>query len=337
VPARRSGLAAEAEGIVIDAVYTWVDGSDPAWQARQHNALARAVSESQLHHPSSTDASRFKNRDELRYSLRSIERYAPFFRRVFLVTDHQVPDWLTRDHAELRVVFHEEIFPDPAHLPTFNSHAIEAHLHRIPGLSERFVYFNDDVFLAKPCSERDFFDEQGRCVVYLDQRGVVWNEADRGYGRPVSSAARNNSRLLEKTFGFRIEKRVDHTPHALRRSILEEIWERWPDELEATSSHCFRHSEDLSLTSSLAQFYGLCTGRAVSVSEVQLSYIKVKRRSRAWLRQAARLLRQELRPRERRKFLSINDAGELSESWIVDWVISLFLRARYPRKSRFER
>ncbi|XP_037073450.1 N-acetylglucosamine-1-phosphotransferase subunits alpha/beta-like [Pollicipes pollicipes] len=101
--------------------------------------------------------SRFADSQELRYSLRSLERFAPWVRRVYLVTNGQIPDWLALDSARLTLVTHEEIFPDASHLPTFSSPAIEAHLHRITGLSERFLYFNDDVLLGRPVWPEDFY------------------------------------------------------------------------------------------------------------------------------------------------------------------------------------
>ena len=114
--------------------------------------------------------SRFADSQELRYSLRSLERYAPWVRRVFLVTNGQIPDWLALDGQRLTLVTHEDIFPDPSHLPTFSSPAIEAHLHRIPGLSEHFLYFNDDVLLGQPVWPEDFFAPGGGYNVFLAWR-----------------------------------------------------------------------------------------------------------------------------------------------------------------------
>lgn len=278
---------------------------------------------------------RFTSRDELRYSLRSLERYAPFVRRVHLVTDGQRPAWLDVDHPDLEWVRHEDVFPDRSHLPTFSSRAIESHLHRIPGLSERFLYFNDDVLLARPVTARDFFDEEGRPLVYLDERRVVWDPEDPRYPLPVNSAARNGSRLLEREFGYRIERRVDHVPYALRRSLLEELWKRFPEALEAVSAQPFRHPDTVSPTFSLAPHWALCAGRAVAVTEPHSVYLKVKRyRTRKLLRQ---LLRQLFGLDERRRFVSINDAGELDDGWYTHAAIAAFFRIRYPRRSRFER
>lgn len=139
----------------IDAVYTWVNGSDPAWRAEyaafawQEGRVAKVAEHSEF--------KRYRDSDELRYSLRSLERYAPWIRHVFIVTNGQVPAWLDRSNPRVSVVAHAQIFPDPSVLPTFSSPAIEAHIHRIPGLARRFLYFNDDVFLGAPVAPDDFF------------------------------------------------------------------------------------------------------------------------------------------------------------------------------------
>lgn len=320
----------------IDAVYTWVDGADPAWQQKKRAALeALGVETKRLHHSAFSEA-RYASRDELRYSLRSLDRFAPFIRNIYLVTDRQTPPWLDVEHPKLRLVSHEELFPDSSHLPTFSSRAIECHLHRIRGLSERFLYFNDDVLLARSTTPADFFDEQGRSLVYLDRRPVVWDETSPYYDRPANTAARNGSRLLEAAFGYRITHRLDHVPYALRRSVLEELWERFPDELERLSAHRFRHPDTVTLTYSLAPHYAICSGRARSVEERHSTYVKVKRRPfSSWLL-SFELLWTAMRRRGGRKFLSINDAGELDDGWLTRAAIALFLRLSYPGQSRFE-
>ncbi len=320
----------------IDAVYTWVDGSDPAWRERKRAALAALGDEGARLHESATSDVRYKSRDELRYSLRSLERFAPFVRKVYLVSAGQVPDWLRVDHPDLELVFHEDLFPDASHLPTFCSRAIECHLHRIPGLSERFLYFNDDVMLARPVKPADFFDDRGRCRVYLGRK-VVWDPTSPSYDVPVNTAARNSSRLLEAAFGYRIDRRPDHVPYALRKSVLEEVWKRFPDELDALSAQPFRHPDTVTLTYSLAPHYGIFTGTAVAVTEPHSSYIKVKKRRGSALLVIGQLLWQLLKRSGRSRFLSINDSGELDDGWLTEAAIALFFRISYPRRSRFER
>ncbi|XP_060770275.1 N-acetylglucosamine-1-phosphotransferase subunits alpha/beta isoform X2 [Neoarius graeffei] len=112
-------------------------------------------------------ASRFEDNEELRYSLRSVERHAPWVRHVFIVTNGQIPSWLNLDNPRVTVVTHEEIFQNQSHLPTFSSPAIETHIHRIPGLSQKFIYLNDDVLFGKDVWPDDFYSHSKGQKVYL--------------------------------------------------------------------------------------------------------------------------------------------------------------------------
>ena len=111
--------------------------------------------------------SRFRDKDELRFSLRSLWKFAPWVRHVYVVTNGQVPGWLALDRPRLSVVTHEEIYPNRSHLPTLSSPSIETHLHRIAGLSEHFLYFNDDMLLADRVVPSDFVTPSRAVKVYL--------------------------------------------------------------------------------------------------------------------------------------------------------------------------
>uniref|UniRef100_A0A674NEJ3 N-acetylglucosamine-1-phosphotransferase subunits alpha/beta n=1 Tax=Takifugu rubripes TaxID=31033 RepID=A0A674NEJ3_TAKRU len=112
-------------------------------------------------------ASRFEDNEELRYSLRSVERHAPWVRHIFIVTNGQIPSWLNLDNPRVTVITHQDIFQNQSHLPTFSSPAIETHIHRIPGLSQKFVYLNDDVMFGKDVWPDDFFTHSKGQKVYL--------------------------------------------------------------------------------------------------------------------------------------------------------------------------
>ncbi|KAK3558254.1 hypothetical protein QTP86_013948 [Hemibagrus guttatus] len=112
-------------------------------------------------------ASRFEDNEELRYSLRSVERHAPWVRHIFIVTNGQIPSWLNLDNPRVTVVTHEDIFQNQSHLPTFSSPAIETHIHRIPGLSQKFIYLNDDVLFGKDVWPDDFYSHSKGQKVYL--------------------------------------------------------------------------------------------------------------------------------------------------------------------------
>ena len=102
-----------------------------------------------------TSKSRFQDFNQLLFSLRSLETYAPWIRNVFIVTNGQKPDWLNLTTAT--VISHDQIFEKKEDLPTFNSRAIESHLHQIPGLSENFLYFNDDWAFTNHICPSDFW------------------------------------------------------------------------------------------------------------------------------------------------------------------------------------
>lgn len=181
----------------IDVVYTWVNGSDPLWLAQlsaykrmygleadptadadgsvgafnASNATAEVQGESGSGSESedgagdaAASANRYRDSNELLYSLRSLEKYAPWIRHIHIVTCGQVPSWLDVSHPRISIVTHEEIFPNRSHLPVFSSPAIETHLHRVPGLTQKFIYFNDDVFLASDVWPDDFITSRGQRV-----------------------------------------------------------------------------------------------------------------------------------------------------------------------------
>lgn len=123
----------------IDLVYTWVDGNDPVWQAKKAYWQKQYAPDDEY----AISPARWRDRDELKYSLRSVEQYMPWVNNIYIVTDNQVPAWLNINHPKIKIVDHSEIFPAEA-LPVFNSIAIESRLAYIPDLSEHFIYSNDD-------------------------------------------------------------------------------------------------------------------------------------------------------------------------------------------------
>lgn len=238
----------------VDFVFTWVDDNDPAW-SRDFAEWAGSVDQSSgAAHPS-----RFRSLDELKYSLRSVWLYAGWFSHLYLVTSGQVPEWL-QEHPRLTVVSHSEIMPQSA-LPTFSSHAIEASLHHIPGLAEHFVYMNDDVFLARPLGRDRFFSKDGQ-LKYVESEAMMPVFGDAA-SPAVELAAINNRRAIQGAFGKVVRWRLDHSPHALLKSVMYEAEELFEQQLADTVSRRFRHPEDLSLASGLTQFVAASTGRGV--------------------------------------------------------------------------
>ncbi|XP_070199901.1 N-acetylglucosamine-1-phosphotransferase subunits alpha/beta-like [Littorina saxatilis] len=151
----------EAEAVVQLKNFT-IEGKSPAF------TLAYMVSDlTDLSRDGDVASSRFEDNEELRYSLRSLEMFAPWIRHVFIITNGQIPHWINLDSPRISVVTHQELFPNKSDLPTFSSPAIESHLHRIPGLSDKFLYLNDDVMFGSEVWPDDFFSYATGQKLYL--------------------------------------------------------------------------------------------------------------------------------------------------------------------------
>ncbi len=308
----------------VDIVYTWVDGADPAWNQARERRLAEVAGTALTREASGR--ARFLSRDELKYSMRSVHLFAPWVRRIHLVTAGQVPEWLDTDHPDVTVVDHREILPAGA-LPTFNSHAIESALHRVPDLSEHFVYLNDDVFLARPTRPEAFFSPAGLFASFFSPTTVGLD--DQPEAAPFVKAAWNNRRLLEEAFGVVTTHHLAHTPHPHRVSVLTEIDERFADAITATAHAPFRSETDVSLLSSLAQHYGLLTGTSY-VGEADLAFVNLANSDVDW--QLAQLLDRT------RSFVCLGDHHDhaLRRS-VLDAMLAEWFEAYFPVPAPWER
>lgn len=309
----------------IDAVYTWVDGSDPVWAAARERAAGGSADDEKA---AQTAAARYRDREELRYSLRSLEQYAPWIRSVFLVTAGQVPKWLKTDNPRIKIVDHAEIFADQQALPTFNSHAIESQLHRIDGLAEHFLYFNDDVFLGRLLGPDAFFHGNGLSKFFLSPTAVPLSEIQPDDEFNIM-AAKNNRALINSAFGRTLTHSFLHTPHPLRRSVLAELEERFAAEVSATAAAAFRSPTDLSIASSLHHYYGYLSGKAVP-GRIASGFVNVG------LREQHQKLVRLLASRGQDVFC-INDfhAGDVDAEEQA-MVMAAFLEAYFPVRSTFE-
>ena len=250
----------------IDFVVTWVDGSDPEWLAekQKYEGVARNKDVDK-----DNELERYRDWDLFRYWFRSVEKYAPWVNKVYLVTCGHVPSWINRNHPKLVIVSHRE-FMDEAFLPTFNSNSIELNFHRIPGLSEHFVNFNDDTFLTQPVKPEDFFQNGKPLVcslanplintpenesfnhILFSNLGLAnvynWEEVIEshpekwfyhGYGsRLMYSWQTYQQRFLTGIY-------FTHMPQAFRKSTFEKVWYKFHKHLEETCGHKFRSPIEL--------------------------------------------------------------------------------------------
>lgn len=244
----------------IDFVITWVDGADEEWLT-QKSAYEKVPK-------SSIDDEKYRDWDLLRYWFRGVEKYAPWVRKIHFVTWGHYPSWLNIENPKLHIVKHENFIPNQ-YLPTFSSHAIELNLHRIEGLSEKFVYFNDDTYLIRDVSKNDFFSNALPCgtpvlIPFRTLKGD-WLTA------PLNNIAIINDHFdfhrtirghLTKWFNYRygIYNVVSawmlpyqsfygflefHLPNSYLKSTFEKVWGLEGEVLNETSSHKFRERSDV--------------------------------------------------------------------------------------------
>lgn len=251
----------------IDMVFSWVDGSSSDFQRERAARMAGYVVGDGDDSPA-----RYRQIDELRYALRSVHMYAPWVRRIFIATDSPAPAWLA-DHERVTIVRSEEFFADTSTLPTHNSHAVEAQLHRIPGLAEHFLYSNDDMFFGRPASPELFFSGGGisRFVESSIRIGSGPAHAERS---GHDNGLRVNRALLKERFGHVITHDLEHCAVPMRRSIAAELEREFADDYARTAASRFRAATDVSVTNSLYHYYALATGRAVVTTEPRVRYVQ---------------------------------------------------------------
>lgn len=309
----------------IDVVYTWVDGSDPRWLEKR--ARAEAEENGLEFHPEATLASRFADHEELRYSLRSLEYFAPWVRKVYLVTDDQVPAWLDTTNPRIQVVDHRDIFVDPSNLPTFNSNAIISSLHHIEGLSEQYLFMNDDFFFGRWITPDRFFTPFGHARVSPANNRRPFGPARVEEG-PHLNLSRNIRELLRARFGVTVSRAIKHTPYPQLRSVHERMEEEFAPAYAETLSHRFRHHDDI-VADQLFHYYAQITGSAVRAA-LRYNYFNIKDAA------DARRLRVLQRKRDRDVFC-LNDAPAPGVEPMDDAIVSSFLAQYFPVPSSFER
>jgi len=232
----------------IDLVYLWVDGSDPEWVQKKNAALIKAGQVSKL----AVVANRFENNDELKYSLRSAEQFAPWLNHIYIITDGQRPSWLA-DNPRVSIVDQSEIVPSE-YMPSFNSGAIELFLHKIPGLSEHFLYANDDMFFGAPVTPDFFFDKNGDPIV-IEQAGSWKNSVYLRGGDAIDTRLKKDTlfpRMLANALhaAYKISEKkykltLSHAIEPIRKSYLADIIESNYDYFMETTATTFRNASNI--------------------------------------------------------------------------------------------
>lgn len=329
----------------IDFVITWVNGADPEWKAVKKEFLPAGCQDDR--------EERYRDWELLRYWFRGVCACAPWVRKIFFVTFGHVPNWLLTDHPKLTVVRHEDFIPR-GYLPTFNSHTIEWNLHRIPGLSEQFVYFNDDMFLLGTVRPGDFFrlgrprdllalqpvvanaDNDVMPYIYLNNSMALSRHFKKrenmkkqpgGYFHPGYPPLHFVYNLLELAFPKFTGFYTVHGPSPFLKETFRILWEQEGDLLADTCSHRFRSREDVSQY--LAREWQKLSGTFSPCNAKKLCrYYELGNRNDALYRAVAKRGSQ---------MVCINDANERISYERVKGELKAAFAAAFPKPSAFEK
>lgn len=245
----------------IDIVIIWVDGNDLNWQKEKNKYM-----------PNSNDDFRFiryRDWENLKYIFRGIEKFAPWVNKVHFVSCGQIPEWLNLNNPKLHYVNHKDYIPKE-YLPTFSANPIEVNLHRIEGLAEQFIYFNDDTFITNYVKEEDFFKDGKPCDAaienpivpsgndiidyillndmeilnkYFDKKDIRKKHFFKWYNPKYGLYLAKTISLIQwkKIVGMR----YSHLPSSILKSTMEEIWKKEFEILDETSKNKFRSKYDV--------------------------------------------------------------------------------------------
>ena len=236
----------------IDLVYLWVDGNDPEWIKKKNLYQQNAGIELD---EQAVDSGRFVENDELKYSLRSVEKYASWINKIYIVTDSQVPKWLNINHPKIKVVFHKDFIPKE-NLPLFNSEAIECYLPYIPNLSEHFLYACDDTLFGRYVNKFFFFTPQGKPIIRFKHQVSSRYIPTSMYTRTIL----NMQKIIKKHFAKNIPFAPHHNIDAYLKSKYLECMDYFSKEFKKTMSHKFRTEEDIQRV--IISYYALVKGYA---------------------------------------------------------------------------
>lgn len=261
----------------VDFVLPWVDGSDPAWLSQFDHYT------NGLH--GDKRKSRYRDWANLKYMFRAFEKCTPWVRKIHFVTCGHLPAWLNLEHEKLNIVRHTD-FLASENLPVFSSHPIEINLHRIPGLAEHFVYFNDDTFLLKKVAQKQFFrnglprdilafnaiSDSMIANIKINNIQIIHQHFDKSWvvKKNFSKIFNLRTNFLEivKTLLLMPWPKITgfydpHLPQPFLKSTFNELWETEPEILSKTSASKVRNCSDVNQY--LFRYWHLCKGEFVPI------------------------------------------------------------------------
>ena len=234
----------------IDLVYLWVDGNDPSWikKKAQHDGSLN-LSNKEL-----SSECRYTENDELKYSLRSAEKYAPWINNIYIITDNQTPSWLDTSNPRIKIIDHKDILPERA-LPTFNSTIIELGIANIPSLSEHFIYSNDDTLFNKPTEPSFFFTKEGKVINRFTKKNMMYYKS--GGKSQYTQLMYSSIKKIQNDFGTLYNIKPHHNIDGYSKSTYTECLDKYKDWVNR-SYHCkFRTNKEINKV--IVSLYSIAT------------------------------------------------------------------------------
>lgn len=309
----------------IDFVYLWVDGNDPEWQKKRNAFIGRKDEDS-----SRNCKGRYVDNDELKYSLRSIEKYAPWIRKVFIITDNQIPEWLDTSNPRVKIVDHAEILP-PESRPCFNSSVIEAAIYKIPKLSEHFLYACDDMFLNRPVTPDNFYTPDGLPFIRMTRmpfRRLRWYWREHVRKHPLknySITVAHSSEMVNEKYGHYYNGLQHHNIDAYRKSDLKYFIEDvFRDEFRATAKNRMRTDNDVPRN--------VISYAALAEKRGKLRYVTKRESMMVMIHRERHFRRME---KYHPIFFCLNDSEHAADNDRIR--AREFMQKRFPDKSSFEK
>lgn len=312
----------------IDAVITWVDGDDPKHRAKRMKYGNRNIFESE----DVAGNTRFNSLGEIFYCLASLNRFAPWLHKIFIVTDEQDPcvepfleEHFPEGYIPVEIVDHKTIFRGyEQYLPTFNSISIETMTWRIPGLSEHYIEFNDDLILSAPVAPEDFFLPNGKSVCYATPYNMQWTrftrmlKPERNGRKQVTFKGNMYNAALIANRRFTFLKLV-HTPKALHRSLYEQYFAEHEDMMIRNISHRFRHADQFT-PQELQYLLLMNESRLEMRRNVSKIHFFLQPKTRAGYIETKMQRLQKMRDCKFCCFNSLDKASENERMQILDWI-----------------
>ncbi len=301
----------------VDLVYLWVDGNDPQWLKKRSQCLKTPID----------TVERYIDNNELKYSLRSVEKHLPWIRKIFIITDNQIPNFIDTSNPKITIIDHTEIIPQEF-LPTYNSVVIEFFIHNITDLSEKFLYMNDDFFINADLDE-DFFFQDDLPIVRMSYSPLMKLKLQlkRLIKRPINNyrlSIENAYQLIDKKYQQFHSGMPHHNVDSYLKSDFKKTCEIFKNELSAVYSHRVRHKDDIQRL--ILQYDALSRNRAV------LSYVNRNISCRIPMQKPDY---QRYITRYNPKLFCLNDTERTTDADRARVVP--FLESLFPNKSSFER